>query len=146
MSRSLHGWFDPPRLGESKARFEGEIPLSQLHRLRDLLASDSGSVSVRLDFSQSAGSVLLDLLIDGELNLICQRCMEPYRFHVEQQAALALLESDSTEQAAPEGYEPYEMPEARINPAILIEDELIMALPLSPRHESRDLCNEPSTD
>ncbi len=145
MSRSLHGWFDPLRLGESRTRLEGEIPLSRLHRLRDLLVSDSGSVSARLAFSQHpSGPVLVDLTVDGELSLICQRCMEPLRLHVEEQAALALLENDSTEQVAPQGYEPYEMPEARLNPATLVEDELIMALPLSPRHESVEECAQRS--
>ena len=142
MSRSLHGWFDPQALGESGARLEGEIPLSKLPRLKDMLAADAGRVGVSLVFSRpSAGPVLVDLTVEGDLDLVCQRCMGPFAFRVKEQACLALLETDHASQLAPEGYEPYEMPEARINPAILVEDELIIALPLAPRHASQAQCD-----
>lgn len=107
-----------------------------------MLASDGGSVAASLAFSRaSAGQVLVDLAVEGEFDLVCQRCMGIFAFRVKEQAALALLETEHAPQLAPEGYEPYEMPEARINPAILVEDELIIALPLAPRHRSQAECD-----
>lgn len=139
MSRALQGWFEPHVLGERKARLEGEIPISKLPRVRDLLASDKGSVRAGLSFDQlGSGTVLLDMSIKADVQLTCQRCLEPFVHNVAVLTKLALMEVNLG--SAPEGYEAYEFGPDRINPANLIEDELIVTLPLVPRHPVRETC------
>ena len=41
---------------------------------------------------------------------------------------------------APEGFEPFELEEGRLQPAQLIEDELIVAIPLVPKHARVEDC------
>jgi len=139
MSRSLHGWFDPHVLGERKAKLEGEIPVSKLSRIRDLLASDRGSVRGSLSFDQvGSGTVLLQLSVAADLELVCQRCLAPFVLPLSGEAKLAFIDAEMG--SVPEGYEAYEIGGDRINPADLIEEELIVALPLAPRHEQRETC------
>ncbi len=139
MSRALQGWFEPHVLGERKVRLEGEIPVSKLHRIRDLLASDIGSVRAGLSFDQLGdGTVLLDMSVTAEVELTCQRCLEPFAHNLEALTKLALIEVNIG--VAPEGYEAYEVGRDRINLVNLIEDELIVMLPLVPRHEAREAC------
>ena len=40
----------------------------------------------------------------------------------------------------PEGFEPFELDEGRLQPAQLIEDELIVAIPLVPKHARVEDC------
>jgi len=139
MSRGLQGWFEPQILGERKARLEGEIPVAKLQRLRPLLASDKGSARGGLSFDQlSNGTVLLDMSVTADVELTCQRCLVPFVHNLEVRTKLALVEASV--ESAPEGYEAYEFGRDRISPVNLIEDELIVTLPLVPRHQVREDC------
>jgi uncharacterized metal-binding protein YceD (DUF177 family) len=53
---------------------------------------------------------------------------------------MALVESEAVEKYVPEGSEPFVLEGGRFQPAELIEDELIMAVPLVPRHARSDDC------
>ena len=141
MSRSLHGWFDPHVLGGRKANLRGEIPVSKLSRIRDQLASDRGSVRGSLLFDQVGGeTVLLQLSVAADLELVCQRCLTPFLLPLSGEAKLAFIDADAGIGSVPEGYEAYEIGGDRINPAELVEEELIVALPLVPRHQQREAC------
>jgi uncharacterized metal-binding protein YceD (DUF177 family) len=51
-----------------------------------------------------------------------------------------VLEDDAMAAAAPVGYEPIMLSGGRFQPAELIEDELIVSLPLIPRHARIEEC------
>jgi DUF177 domain-containing protein len=144
MSGSLHTWYSLPdldMLAERAAVLEGEIPLKQMARLSDLLRANSGSVRASLRFRQRLGGwLILRLEYEATLQLTCQRCLEPLVHHVNANVELGLLESDAVQSYSPEGVEPFVVEGGRFNPAVLIEDELIVALPLVPRHERRSEC------
>ena len=64
-----------------------------------------------------------------ELQLICQRCLEPYAFPVELQSILAWVRTEQEAERLPIRYEPYLV---ETNPLVLndvIEDELKLTLP-----------------
>jgi uncharacterized protein len=77
---------------------------------------------------------------DTTVQLVCQRCLEPLHHHVRDRVEMVLLETESLEAHSPEGYEPLVLDEDRLMPAILIEDELIISLPIVPRHDRREAC------
>jgi len=51
-----------------------------------------------------------------------------------------VLEDDSMAATAPVGYEPIMLSGGRLQPAELVEDELIVSLPLIPRHALIEEC------
>jgi uncharacterized protein len=61
-------------------------------------------------------------------------------YRLEDRVEFAVLESLSEEELLPEGLEPLVLEGGRFRPATLIEDELIIALPLVPRHEPVEAC------
>lgn len=144
MSGSLHTWYSLPdleRLAERGAVLEGEIALERLPRLNGVLHADSGSVSASLRFQKRSGGWLtVELSYEATLMLECQRCLEPLAHRVNARVELGLLENESMENHLPEGCEPFLLENARLSPANLIEDELIMSLPLAPRHDRLDEC------
>ena len=144
MPGSLYAWYtlyDLDALGERKAVLSGEIELRQLTRLREVLHSDRGSIQASLKFHrQTNRSVTVDLAFETVLELICQRCLEPLVQNVSERSSLTLLGPESmTSEMAKEG-EAVVLPEGKLSPAALIEDELLVSLPIIPRHSEIDEC------
>ena len=144
MPRSLYAWYslnELEALGQREAQLSGEIDLEQLKRLRELLHSDSGSVRASFKFGQhGAGYITVDLDYEISFELECQRCLEPIKENASRRVSFVIVESQSMEAGAPAGYEPITLLGDRFQPATLIEDELIVSLPLIPRHDRLEQC------
>ena len=124
--------------------FEGEIALAELTRLGDMLYREPGDrddgVSVRFEFLRNEfGSALLRGHLQASLELQCQRCLQVLTVPVEQEIELLIdagdeLVGSSTPDAidSDEGY---------VDIFDVVEDELILALPLVAVHEDTD-CNK----
>lgn len=118
---------------------EGRLPLAALTRLRDSLVDTEGEVRFSLDFAQDTLRVpYVELKIDAELPLLCQRSLQRFLFPVSIVQRLGLIHSgtgreEADEAGLPEGYEPLLMPEdGMLQTAELVEDELILAVPVVP--------------
>jgi uncharacterized protein len=144
MSLTLHAWYglrDLEALGVRQAEFRGELLLQQLARFAGLLRSAGGSVKATLRFRQrGSGWVEATLQYETAVELTCQRCLEPMTEHLAATVELALLESGALASRVPEGTEPVVLEGDRLNLAELIEDELIVGLPLVPKHGRIEDC------
>src|SRR3546814_265897 len=116
-----------------------------MSRLRDSLCEDAGEVRYEISFDRDALQVpYVELRIQAALPLVCQRTLQPFLQPVQVEQRLALLPADTDLEAAeaglPEGYEALPVPaDGGLRPAELIEDELILAVPvvaLSPGSEA----------
>ena len=119
--------------------FEGVQPLSGLPRLREALAAAGvdatvGECRYALQFDRDAlGNAYLEIHAEAGLPLICQRSLDPFELPVRIQQRLGLIKSEEQEAALPEGYEPVLVAaEGSIDPRVLLEDELILAIPVVP--------------
>jgi uncharacterized protein len=138
MSGALHSWYSLPdlmSLAERGAVLEGTIELAKLGRLKDLLNSCEGSATARMSFRRRHDDMLLlQLQCEADLELVCQRCLEPVVHQVRERVDFAIAENENSLAALPQGLEPIALDGDRLQPATLIEDELIVSLPLVPRH------------
>lgn len=118
----------------------GKVPLSQLSRLSDVLVSSAGDLDCELagyrDGGERAGKLGLHLRVSGRLGLHCQRCLAEVSFECVIDSRLLLippgaewpeeeLESDEYD-AIPANRE--------LSLLALIEEEVLLALPIVPRH------------
>jgi len=118
---------------------EGVWPLSDLPRLRDMLASDEGEVAYALQGTRDERErPALRVKVSGWLKLRCQRCLEALPFEVRSDELLVLaatlqeIHAEPADASAPDRVVAgKEMPLRD-----LIEDELILAVPYAPRHEN----------
>ncbi len=119
---------------EERRIFEGTLPIAGFERLRGLLADDTGDANYRLEFARSelgGASLLLD--VSASLTLACQRTLEPFVHPVDLHARLGLIAHEREEAALAPGYEPLLIEsDGRIDPVAVIEDELVLAVPLVP--------------
>jgi DUF177 domain-containing protein len=130
---------DAWRMVAARRGFEGTLPLSQLSRLRDLLcdggsAQESGEVRFVLEFDRDELQVpYVELRIDAALPLECQRSLQRYLEPVHLVQRLGLIRDEAEEAGLPENYEPLLLSEdGLLRPAELVEDELILAVPVVP--------------
>jgi uncharacterized protein len=138
MSGGLQSWYSLPELmalANRGAVLEGRIALGQLQRLRDLLDSSDGDATVRVSLRHSHDDMLLlHLQYAARLELICQRCLGPLTHVVDETIDFAVAETEESLTVLPQGMDLIALDGDRLQPATLIEDELIMSLPLVPKH------------
>lgn len=133
---------DPVLLAGENARLEGQVAVSSLPRLARLVADEGrqGSVLAILEFWRDADNiVVVDGRLSGSLLLQCQRCLENFELELDQRFKLALL-GDKQADALPDEYELLEPAPGEIVPAELIEDELLLAVPMVARHKDSSEC------
>ena len=144
MSGSLHAWYslrDLETLGGRQGELVGELELARLPRLAGLLHSTAGSVRASLQFRQRGiGRLQGTLELATTVRLICQRCLEPFDQPIAERVELMFVKPGEAGASTPVGHEPIELDDGRLLPARLIEDELIVAIPLVPKHARVEDC------
>lgn len=123
----------------ARREFDGRLPLSAMPRLREALADDAGEVAFTLSFDHDALQVpYVELRIEARLPLECQRTLQRFELPVSLVQRLGLLragddDGEAAEAALPPGYEALVVADdGAIRPADLVEDELILAVPVVP--------------
>ncbi len=127
---------DPLRLAAKGALFEGDLPVAGFRRLGGLLADTTGTVHVRLAFGRDADDrPAVRQTITGHLQVVCQRCFEALAVSVDGETELVAVVSDDQARGLPPDREPLVTRGEPVDVATLIEDELLLRLPMAPMHE-----------
>ncbi len=133
--------FDPVRFAKWGRHLEGKISLSKMSRIVDQATEIHGDVSVSLDCSMGEDRVrALRGHIKAIVPMQCQRCMGEVEISVDSHFTLGVVDSEAFAEKLPEEYEPLLIGEnEKIFLQDLIEDELILALPIVAMHPN-DAC------
>ncbi len=128
-----------------KDRCEGETAVADLPRLAQESVDQFGSLRWSLQGgSSSQGHPQLTMDVSGAVRLTCQRCLRPFDFGIQSESVLILAQDEASADeldALLVDEEVEVIVGSRIcNFLDLIEDEALLALPLSPRHE---VCPDP---
>jgi len=136
----------PIALDVRKAAARGEgvsgvIRPQDLTRFRPLLAGDEGHISVEMAFSRDEENrYLVRVVIEAEVTVTCQRCLEAMRQRVSSDSTLAVVWSDAEAARLPRHLDPLVATEPTSNLWELVEDELILSMPPYSYHETEE-CN-----
>ncbi|MDH5821398.1 YceD family protein [Luteimonas sp. RD2P54] len=134
MSVEVPEVLDAWRMVAADRVFEGRLPLSGLARLDGVLLDATGEAAYSLGFGRDELRVpYAELRVEAELPLLCQRTLQRFLQPVRIEQRFGLIRDEADEAALPPGYEALLLPEdGRMRPAELVEDELILAVPLVP--------------
>lgn len=127
-------------LAGRSATLERRLSLRQLPRLVEAGALEGTRASAELAFGKIEGRTTVEVQVSGELVLTCQRCLRPCTCAVNESASLVVMASDVEE--VPGGFEPLLGDAERLSITELIEEQLLLGLPLVPRHAKTALCGE----
>lgn len=134
---------DAWRMVEARRGFSGHAPLAALERLRESLHDTEGELRFALDFGvDSLQLPFVDLDIEADLPLQCQRSLRRFLLPVRLRQRLGLIRRENDEAALPSDCEPLLVPaDGMLRLLDLVEDELILALPVvavAPDSEATD--------
>ncbi|MGH6636933.1 MAG: YceD family protein, partial [Gammaproteobacteria bacterium] len=135
MSSRLPELIVPCTLTEQRARLVGILDLGRMKRLSSSLYRATGTVAVDLQFSKDEhGNRLVTGGWSTRLWLICQRCVEPMEIALSRELRLELVRG-TQEWGMSLDFEPIQVSESeRVSLLEMLEDELILALPMAPVH------------
>lgn len=134
---------DPWRLCSQGKTVSGKLLLSDLKRLAPLLASSAGEAAFVFRFDRDEeGRAILVAEVEAVLSVVCQRCLEACEWPVATSSRLALVQGYDEAGRLPDELDPLLLPEPRLEPVKLVEDELLLALPAVPMH-ALDACRPP---
>ena len=124
------------------------IRLSDFKRLQDLCLNLEDSVAFVLrGFENKHKEPCLELFIEGKLDLICQRCSEKLEHTIFLKSGFLIKEETQLTDFQVDDHADYDLIEgsAKMDVLSLIEDEIILSLPVAPKHEN-DKCYYKKTD
>jgi uncharacterized protein len=131
---------NPARLAEAGASLHGAVLIKAMQRLRSSLASDDGQVDVKIQFGIDQQNIkFLRGHYETQLALQCQRCMETFVYEIIGDFLAGVVTSEEKAKELPDTYEPVMVEDdGMLAIQDLIEDELIVGLPIVPMHDSED--------
>ena len=130
---------DPYRFADHGVMLQGHVLLKDMHRLRSGLYSDAGEVFLHLQFGvDEQGIRFLKGDYETHLMLQCQRCMGTFPYLAKGSFKLGIVEGDDEAIKLPTVYDPVIAKGGILVLQDVIEDELIVNLPLVPMHSTSE--------
>lgn len=127
------------RLARQGATLEGAVSLASMHRLGEYLSGKPGDAVVVCQFGLGEGNIgYLRGRVQAQLAVNCQRCLESMPLHVDTEFAFGLVESEAQADRLGDQYEALLVGDEPLRLAELIEDELILALPIVALHDKTE--------
>lgn len=135
--------FEPDRLASSGAQRQGTVPIATLERLSAALAGTDGKADWQAHFEQypdpgGATQTWLELVFSAPVSLSCAICTEPVAVTLSGCQRFRLVDDEDEAARLDEQAEDHDVLAARrrLDLRALLEDELILALPILPRHDT----------
>lgn len=133
MSATWPEFFEPAVWSRKRGDFGGDVEIASLDRLADVLAARVGVARFELKFDGSASSIpRATLSVKAELTLTCQRTLEDYVEVIDRTSQLGFVDSETQLDSVGEDVEGWVMQEGGVRTRDLVEEELILAVPLVP--------------
>lgn len=128
--------FDARKACVKELELSGTVKASALPRLASVASCEDNTISASLRFlrdEQRRFVVAVD--VAGRVGVRCERCLDIMPLAVAAQSTLMLCSSDEQAQQCPNQYEPLVYTGEELDLYEVIEEELLLALPVAPMHE-----------
>jgi uncharacterized protein len=118
-------------------QLKGQLPVASLKRLCESLLDEQGTVIANLLFEvDTERRPRIVGNVSADVSVVCQRCLQPMKLHVEDRIDLVLVTTDAQSKALPDRFDPWICGEdEQLSPADIIEEQLILAMPIVTMHE-----------
>ena len=127
-------------LAGRNAALERDLVLGQLPRLAEAGGREGTRAHARLTFGRFEGRTTVDVSLEGRVEMPCQRCLRPCGCDVSETAQLAVVTDEMED--VPGGFEPVLGNPERLSVTDLIEEQMLLGLPLVPMHEDEADCGD----
>ena len=129
----------PVKMATQRVSHEGTLSLALFSRLAQHCESLEGEVTVTLESGRDIeGLVFLKGYLSTVLSLQCQRCNDPFEYPVSTEFMLSPVFNHKDAKGLPSHYDPLLLDEDSVVVETMVEDELLLSLPLIPKHDLVD--------
>ena len=140
---SLPSRVDPQVMADQEKELTGSISVKHMFRLQNLSNPLEPIAAVSLRFSRGLfGLPNITGRIQHCLGLRCERCLEEVEISLDLPVELIIKPKSEYVTEDFENLDFYEYDGKSLELVGLVEDELLLALPLVPKHEDISLCNQ----
>jgi len=130
---------DPFRYADQCLSLSGLVKYTDMQRLQSSLLSSEGVAQVELQFrTDEQGLTCIKGQVQAELTIQCQRCIQPFKYEIICDFSLAVVNTLEEASVLPEQYDPVVVKDKHIALRELIEDEIILNMPIIARHKEED--------
>ena len=123
-------------LSARAAVVERRLELKQLDRVREAGGLPGTRIDAQLRFGAFDGRTTVDVRVEGVATMPCQRCLQPCTTAVDESAQVMVVRDEDED--VPGGYEPFVGSPEHLSLAALVEEQVLLALPLVPVHAADD--------
>lgn len=137
MRQQLPKEIDPFRFANTGRELKGEVDLAEMTRLAESLRHTDGVVKVWMQFDiDETGTPFMEGHFETTLSLSCERCLQEMRLPMAIDSLLGVVRHEKLAEKLSDQYEPWVVDDTELtDPVSVVEDELILALPLVPKHD-----------
>ncbi|GBL03040.1 23S rRNA accumulation protein YceD [Glaciecola sp. KUL10] len=133
---------DPTKSAMKRSTYVGVYASDLMERLNSAVEASGEWISVDVKFEKDAQSLTyFHGNANAEVELLCQRCNKAYSDSIAVEFTFSPVQGEDEEAALPSAYEPVEVNDhGEVDLLQLVEDELILSLPIVALHAEED-CN-----
>lgn len=123
-------------------KISGEVPVAEMPRLLDTLENPQGILSYTVHGGMdSRDDPLLNVSVAGHCQLRCQRCLNAMDYPVRLDVRLMLLSQAGLDALGDDEDECDSiLAEAQLDVLNLLEEEVLLSLPIAPKHDDLGAC------
>ncbi|MGD9108060.1 MAG: YceD family protein [Gammaproteobacteria bacterium] len=132
---------DLAKFAEQRGYLEGILALADMPRLREICSAKQnlGEAKVIVEGGiDQQGLYYLKGHVIADVPLQCQRCLQAMVTHLDIKFLLSPVRDDREAAQLPQVYEALYLTQVEVDLSTIIEDELLLALPLVPKHNAKD--------
>ncbi|SDK15568.1 YceD family protein [Microbulbifer yueqingensis] len=134
---------DARKLAQREQQLSGTLPATGLERVAGVVESVAGDVRATLDFSRDLeGHFTVTGQLDGEVKLLCQRCLQPMPAPLECSFQWGIVWSEEQGKALPKELDPVIQDSDELDLYEALEDEILLNLPMVAYHDEECVASE----
>jgi uncharacterized protein len=134
MSRDFPDWVHPDKAAAARREFAGSVPVERMARLAGLIVEGRASeINFRLAFAHNElNQVRVDVEISGHVPMKCQRSLRVFDQELRSASVVGVVSTEDEVDGLPGDYEPLVCADNRLNLLDMVEEEILLGLPLVP--------------
>lgn len=132
----LPNYIEPEKVARERQQLRGSIDTGGMDRVNGLVVEPLSAIELKLSGGvEEQGYRYVRCEFTVVVKLTCQRCLQPVSYSIEVDSKLVPVQSELFDDELPDDYEPLILDGKIKKLSELIEDELLLGLPIVARHD-----------
>ena len=143
MPEHLPDAVDPVAFADKRGHLVGRLAIGGLDRLASMVKNPDAYVDLDLQFGKQGRLLVIEGRVAAQLILECQCCLGPLEWNINSKVRLGIVESVDAALLLPDDTEALIVePDVEVLLADIVQDELLLAVPVIPQHDDCHLPGE----